>query len=96
MAPDGFVRTHLVDPLAVGAPAPPAKLEDRCRMPWAGTQIEGLGLEFDADQGQQVMGLTVTSPQDLVLPLSFFPPFPFEGLGHARAEIKRASSHSRR
>jgi len=88
IAADRFVRTHLVNSLTVGAPIPSAKLEERRRMPGHGRQVERLGLEFDADQREQMVSLTVARPQDLVLPLGFFPTLPFHGLGQTQRRNK--------
>ncbi len=62
IAADRFEWPHLVDPLTIGAPDPLAKLEEGGRMPGHRRQVEGIGLEFDADERQQVVSLTIARP----------------------------------
>jgi hypothetical protein len=62
IAADRFEWPHLVDPLTIGAPVPLAKLEEGGCMPGHRRQVEGIGLEFDADERQQVVSLTIARP----------------------------------
>ena len=80
IAADRLVGTHLIQALAVGAPAPLPQLEERRRHPLPLHQVERPRVEMDADQGEQAARLPVARPQDLVVPVSRFPPFAFDGI----------------
>src|SRR5439155_4929504 len=80
VAADGLVGPDLVEPLALGEPASLAELEQRGRVPAAGVAqvLEGVGIEMDADQGEQAAGLAVAGPEDLVVPVRLLPAEPLD------------------
>ena len=66
--------------LALDAPVALAKLEERRGVPSARELVERAGIEVDADQGEQVTGLPVARPEDLVVPLGRLPALAFGGI----------------
>src|SRR3954471_11836731 len=82
VAADGLVGADLVEPLALGEPAPLAELEQRGRVPAgrvAQLVVRG-GIEVDADQREQPPGLAVAGPEDLVVPVGLLPAESLDGV----------------
>ena len=79
-AKDGLVGPDLVEALPLGEPAVFSILEDRRGV--SGLRItelvERLTLKVDPDHGQKNPGLTVSGPQDFVMPACVFPANSFE------------------
>src|SRR4051812_5258598 len=68
VAADGLVGANLVEAFPLDVPAALPELEEGRRVPRELEQLESWGLELDADQGQEMAGLTVAGPDHLIMP----------------------------
>lgn len=86
VSPDGLVGAKLVEAFPLGEPAAFAELEQGGRMSGDrfGCDLEGAQIEVDADQGEQPARLSVTRPEDFIVPVRLFPTQPLDRIDLAQ------------
>lgn len=82
VAEECLVGSGLVEPLAFGNPAALLELKKGRGVPGGAIgQVEyGIGVEVDADQGQQLPRRPFSGPHDLIVPVGVFPADALQGI----------------
>lgn len=82
VAKNRLIRTSLVDPFSFREPSPFAEFKEGRGV--ARTRVreifECIGIEMDADQGEETSGLAIPSPEHFVMPVGIFPTVALVGI----------------
>lgn len=86
MAEERFVEARFFEASSVRLPTAAMKLEKHCGVPGrvVGILVKWVSIEMDADQGVEPTRLAVASPDDLIVPVGFFPTQAFDRVGFAK------------
>lgn len=90
MAEERFVGARFFEASSVRLPTAAMKLEKHCGVPGrvVGILVKWVSIEMDADQGVEPTRLAVASPDDLIVPVGFFPTQAFDRVNLTQAVQK--------